>query len=202
MAETTTIEIRNTSNEVVTTINYDPSDASTAIDNTSTSINLFGKGVEEYLTEFNNNFYGLLENFASKKSPRSPIVGQLWYAKKGSNTVEVRGTGLNKNASRYIKINGSNKNIRNRRGICLMIFDNTFASKIKSVGYYDTYGSNAARTQLAIKLGTVSDSQMFVMVVLHSRAFVKGKLVFSPHNCKVNAKVSEKLESNVGHKSV
>lgn len=160
MSGTTKIEIRNTSNEVVAEI--DP--AVNAIDNTTTSINLFAKGVEEYLKEVNENFYSLLENFASKTAPLNPQIGQLWYAKKGSNKVEVRGTGLNYKADRYIKINNVDKNISNRRGIALMIFDNSFSSQIKSLGYYDTYGSNSARTQLARKLATVEDSQMFVMV--------------------------------------
>lgn len=159
MAENTKIEIRNTSNEVVATIDS----ATTNIDSTSTSINLFSKGVEEYLTEVNENFYALLENFASKKAPEKPLVGQIWYAKKGSNKVEVKGTGLNYNANRYIKINGVDKAIKNQRGIALMIFDNNFKSKINFIGYYDTYGSDAATTQLAKKLATVKESEMFVM---------------------------------------
>ncbi len=159
MAENTKIVVRNTSGSVVATINS----ATTAIDNTSTSINLFAKGVENYLAEVNKNFYSLLENFASKKAPPKPLVGQLWYAKKGSNKVEVRGTGLNNNAGRYIKINGIDKGIKNQRGIALMIFGNNFSSTIKFIGYYDTYGSDAARTQLATKLNTVGPNEMFVM---------------------------------------
>lgn len=159
MAENTKIEIRNTSNEVVAELDS----STTAIDNTTTSINLFAKGAEEYLTEVNENFYALLENFASKKAPTNPQVGQLWYSKKGSHKVEVQGTGLNHNASAYIKINGITKTTSQRRGITLMIFDNSFSSKIISVGYYDTYGSTAAQTQLARKLATVAEDQMFVM---------------------------------------
>jgi len=164
MAGITKVEIRNTSNQVVTKITYDPSNPSSGIDKTSTSINLFGKGVEVYLGEVNSNFYALLENFASKRAPLKPQVGQLWYAKKGSNLVEVRGTGLNYNAGRYLKINGVDKGIKNSRGIALVIFDNNFASSIKFTGYYDTYGSDGARTQLATKLGTLAESDMFVMV--------------------------------------
>jgi len=160
MSGTTKIEIRNTSNEVV--VEIDP--AVNTIDNTATSINLFAKGVEEYLKEVNENFYSLLENFAGKEAPLKPQIGQLWYSKKGSNKIEVRGTGLNYKADRYIKINNINKNISNRRGIALMIFDNNFASQIKSLGYYDTYGSDSARTQLARKLATVGDNEMFIMV--------------------------------------
>lgn len=159
MAGTTEIEIRNTSNEVVTSI--DPQ--TLAIDNTTTSINLFGKGIESYLKEVNENFYALLENFASTRAPSNPQIGQLWYSKKGTNSIEVKGTGLNYNAGRSIKINGINKSIRNRRGIALMIFNNTFTNTIKFVGYYDTYGSNAARTQLARKLDTVGKNEMFIM---------------------------------------
>lgn len=159
MAENTKIVVRNTSGAVVATINGE----TTPIDNTSTSLNLFSKGVENYLTEVNQNFYALLENFASKKAPAKPLVGQVWYAKKGSNKVEVRGTGLNNNATRYIKINGVDKGIKSQRGIALMIFGNNFNSSIKFLGYYDTYGSDAARTQLASKLKTVGVNEMFVM---------------------------------------
>lgn len=159
MADNTKIVVRNTSGAVVATINS----ATTAIDNTSTSLNLFSKGVENYLGEVNKNFYTLLENFASKKAPSKPLVGQVWYAKKGSNKVEVKGTGLNNNANRYIKINGVDKGIKNQRGIALMIFGNNFNSSIKFIGYYDTYGSDAARTQLATKLSSVGANEMFVM---------------------------------------
>lgn len=159
MSDNNTIEIRNTSNEVVATIDSE----NTAIDTTSTSINLFSKGVEEYLTEVNENFYALLENFASKEAPENPLVGQIWYSKKGSNTVEVRGTGLNNNAARYIKINNVNRNIANSRGLALMIFDKDFKSKIKFIGYYDTFASDAARTQLAKKLENVGEEEMFVL---------------------------------------
>ena len=33
-----------------------------------------------------------------------------------------------------------------------------------TVGYYDTYGSNAARTQLSRKLGTIKEDELFIMV--------------------------------------
>lgn len=152
------IEIRNTSNEVVAKIDNN------TIDSTSTSINLFGRGTETYLKDLNENFVKLLENFASKKAPKNPMVGQIWYAKKGTNLVQARGTGLNYNAKRYIKVASITLPIKQRRGIALAIFDNNFASRIKSIGYYDTYGSNSARTQLARKLGTIKDDEMFVMV--------------------------------------
>ena len=160
MADNKKIQIRNTSNEVVAELNA----STTPIDNTSTSINLFARGAEEYLTEVNENFYALLENFASKKAPNKPQIGQVWYSKKGSNKVEARGTGLNYDGSRYIKIYGVEKSIQDRRGIALMIFNNDFASKIISLGYYDTYGSNEAKTQLARKLASVGENEMFVMV--------------------------------------
>ena len=76
MADNKKIQIRNTSNEVVAELNA----STTPIDNTSTSINLFARGAEEYLTEVNENFYALLENFASKKAPNKPQIGQVWYS--------------------------------------------------------------------------------------------------------------------------
>ncbi len=162
------IEIRNTSNEVVTTIEDG------TIDSAKTSINLFGKGTESYLKEINENFYALLENFSATTAPTNPVVGQVWYAKKGTNLVEVKGTGYNYQRGtsgnhRYLTVTiGSTKNtvaIKQRRGIALVIFDDSYIAggSIKSIGYYDTYGSNAARTQLARKLGTVGGNQMFVM---------------------------------------
>jgi len=54
--------------------------------------------------------------------------------------------------------------VKNRRGLALVIFDNSFNSGVKFIGYYDLYGSNAARTQLARKLDTVADDEMFVLV--------------------------------------
>ena len=170
------IEIRNTSNEVVTTI-----DSEKGIDNTATSINLFGKGVEEYLTEVNENFYHLLENFANKTAPSNPQEGQIWYAKRGTYRFEARGTGLNKKASRTLQMskldaNGSVQStqtfsVKQRRGIALIILTQKFDTAGKpngdfgySVGYYDIYGSNAAKTQLARKLGTIEDTQLFVMI--------------------------------------
>jgi len=152
------IDIRDTSNELITVIDDGK------LDESSTSISLFGRGTETYLPAINKNFYALLENFASKKAPNNPIKGQLWYAKKGSNIITVRGTGLNYNASRYIKINNVVKSIKNRRGIALMILDKNFNSTIKSLGYYDIYQSDTARTQLANKLASLDELDIFIMV--------------------------------------
>ena len=55
------------------------------IDITSTDLTLVGrnyKGFGEYLNE---NFIGLLENFASTSAPSNPITGQLWF-----DTAELR----------------------------------------------------------------------------------------------------------------
>lgn len=166
MAKNTKIEIRNTANEIIAKI-Y----GTTPIDNTSTSINLFSKGVEQYLTQVNENFYKLLEHFASKKAPPKPVVGQLWYSKKGSNIIEVMGTGLNypstKNpTARYIRNGGNNIDAKlntRSRGVALMIFDNSFKTKIKSLTYYDLYGSDSHRTSFANKLATVGVNDMFII---------------------------------------
>ena len=152
------IQVRNTMSEIIATIE----DGN--VDKSKLSINLFGKGTETYLKPLNENFLWMLSNFAGKLAPKNPIKGQLWFAQKGSNIVEARGTGLNYNASRYLKINGVNYNIKNRRGLALIIFDNNFKSALKFIGYYDVYGSNSARTNLARKLKTISDNEMFVLI--------------------------------------
>lgn len=49
--------------------------------NTDTSVVLIGHGVPEYGVDQNTNFLHLLENFAHKEQPESPVIGQLWYKK-------------------------------------------------------------------------------------------------------------------------
>lgn len=48
-------------------------------DQLTTSLTLIGKNVSAYGSYYNENFIQLLENFANKDEPRSPLVGQLWY---------------------------------------------------------------------------------------------------------------------------
>lgn len=48
-------------------------------DTTSTSLTLFGRLVQNYGDQTNENFVRLLENFALDSSPANPIHGQLWY---------------------------------------------------------------------------------------------------------------------------
>ena len=48
-------------------------------DTTSTSLTLFGRLVQNYGDQTNENFVRLLENFALDSSPAFPITGQLWY---------------------------------------------------------------------------------------------------------------------------
>jgi hypothetical protein len=55
--------------------------ADNTTDQVTTSLDLVGRNVNSYGQSVNNNFIRLLENFASPASstPRSPMVGQLWY---------------------------------------------------------------------------------------------------------------------------
>jgi hypothetical protein len=48
-------------------------------DTTSTSLTLFGRLVQNYGDQTNENFVHLLENFALSTSPSFPTIGQLWY---------------------------------------------------------------------------------------------------------------------------
>jgi hypothetical protein len=48
-------------------------------DTTSTSLTLFGRLVQNYGDQTNENFVHLLENFAFGNSPANPIYGQLWF---------------------------------------------------------------------------------------------------------------------------
>jgi len=54
-----------------------------SVDKSTTSLDLVGKNIANYGQYINSNFVRLLENFASdtNNSPRSPVIGQLWYDK-------------------------------------------------------------------------------------------------------------------------
>jgi hypothetical protein len=61
-------------------------------DTTSTSITLFGRLVQNYGDQTNENFVHLLENFALSTSPANPIVGQLWYDASVNNIKALNGS--------------------------------------------------------------------------------------------------------------
>jgi hypothetical protein len=54
-------------------------------DTTSTSLTLFGRLVQNYGDQTNENFVHLLENFAFTSSPANPVQGQLWFDKNTNN---------------------------------------------------------------------------------------------------------------------
>jgi hypothetical protein len=54
-------------------------------DTTSTSLTLFGRLVQNYGDQTNENFVHLLENFALSTSPANPITGQLWFDTNSNN---------------------------------------------------------------------------------------------------------------------
>ena len=53
--------------------------ADKSYDNTSTSLVLTGKGLQNYGLFQQENFLALLENFASPTAPAHPTIGQMWY---------------------------------------------------------------------------------------------------------------------------
>ena len=61
-------------------------------DTTSTSLTLFGRLVQNYGDQTNENFVHLLENFALDSSPANPIKGQLWYDTNVNNIKAYSGT--------------------------------------------------------------------------------------------------------------
>jgi hypothetical protein len=61
-------------------------------DTTSTSLTLFGRLVQNYGDQINENFLHLLENFALDSSPANPIKGQLWYDTNVNNIKAYSGT--------------------------------------------------------------------------------------------------------------
>jgi hypothetical protein len=61
-------------------------------DTTSTSLTLFGRLVQNYGDQTNENFVHLLENFALSTSPANPITGQLWYDASVNNIKAYNGS--------------------------------------------------------------------------------------------------------------
>jgi len=61
-------------------------------DTTSTSLTLFGRLVQNYGDQTNENFVHLLENFALDSSPANPIKGQLWYDTSTNNIKAFNGS--------------------------------------------------------------------------------------------------------------
>ena len=61
-------------------------------DTTSTSLTLFGRLVQNYGDQTNENFVRLLENFALDSSPANPIKGQLWYDTNVNNIKAYNGS--------------------------------------------------------------------------------------------------------------
>lgn len=57
-------------------------------DTTSTSLTLFGRLVQNYGDQTNENFVHLLENFSLGTSPANPITGQLWFD-TGTNNIKA-----------------------------------------------------------------------------------------------------------------
>ena len=61
-------------------------------DTTSTSLTLFGRLVQNYGDQTNENFVHLLENFALDTSPANPIKGQIWYDTNTNNIKAYNGS--------------------------------------------------------------------------------------------------------------
>jgi hypothetical protein len=67
-----TYTVRNSRGSVITTI----SDVTV---NTSTPINLIGRGVAGYGEQLAQSMYWMLENFAKDTAPATPQEGMIWY---------------------------------------------------------------------------------------------------------------------------
>ena len=52
------------------------------LDTTTTDLTLIGKNYKGFGEFLNENFIGLLENFASTSQPANPMVGQIWFDKQ------------------------------------------------------------------------------------------------------------------------
>ena len=65
------------------------------VDNSTTSLDLIGKNVDNYGQYANNNLVRLLTNFAYETEPRSPQIGQLWYDTTNARLNVYNGSSFN-----------------------------------------------------------------------------------------------------------
>lgn len=75
------------------------------VDNTHTSLRLFGQGYVNYGEAATENYVRLLENFASRTAPLNPTIGQLWYD-GNTNTLKIYNNTLN-----WVAISGGTSGI-------------------------------------------------------------------------------------------
>lgn len=68
-----TYNITNYDGTLLTTV------ANSAIDSTTTSINLIGRNAVNFGLPLNENFIALLEHFADTSPPPNPVTGQIWF---------------------------------------------------------------------------------------------------------------------------
>lgn len=74
-----TINITKTDGTTLTQV------ADNTVNNTTTSLSLFGRGAPMTASLLDKNFVGLLENFASATAPTTPIDGQMWWDRTTQN---------------------------------------------------------------------------------------------------------------------
>jgi len=116
------------------------------IDNTSTSVALVGRGYTGWGEAFNENFIGLLENFASTSPPRNSITGQIWYDASTSALKYFDGTAYRSVTALPTIANGSNGYLYNTNG---------------TLSWASTATGNIGITNLNdIVLNTVQDGQV------------------------------------------
>ncbi|NBO99396.1 MAG: hypothetical protein EBU90_04615 [Proteobacteria bacterium] len=72
------------------------------IDDTTTSLTLLGKNVNNYGEYFNNNFVKLLTNFADNQQPVSPQVGQIWFDTTAGRLKVYDGTNWDTSLGSYV----------------------------------------------------------------------------------------------------
>jgi phage minor structural protein len=86
-------------------------------------------------------------------------------SKLANGDIYLRGTGLNRNGARILKVNGNTiYNTSSGRGLRLVTIRRSDLSIVEDITY-DIYGSDQARTELANKLNSLDDS---VIVTLTS----------------------------------
>ena len=74
----------------------------------------------------------------------------------------IRGTGLNHNEDREVRVNGAASIVSNGRGLRLVIFNKGNLSVVSN-NNYDTYGDTSASNNLATALNNMTEQQIGVL---------------------------------------
>ena len=123
--------IRNTKNEVVTTV------ADASVDSTL-DIRLIGKNYVGYGTALNENLVAMLENFANVSAPTKAIQGQVWFDTSALALKVYDGTSFGYIANKATNLTATSANISGSANVT----GNVYAGNLVATTFFGNVSGN------------------------------------------------------------